>query len=136
MDLYAENILEHYKNPVGKKLLPSFTVEHEEVNLSCGDSLKIQLMMDDDRVTAIGWDGSGCAISQAAMSLLHEELIGKTVAELDGLTTEDIRKLLGVPVSARRAKCAFLCVHALKNAIHTLRKEPAQNWVETLGESL
>jgi nitrogen fixation NifU-like protein len=136
MDLYAENILEHSKNPHGKALIHSPTVEHEEVNLSCGDSVKIQLMISDDRVTAIGWDGSGCAISQAAMSMLSEELIGKTVNELEKLETQDIKQLLGVPVSARRAKCAFLCLHALKNAVHALRKEPAQNWVETLGESL
>lgn len=136
MDLYAENILEHYKNPVGKNLLPSFTVEHEEVNLSCGDSVKIQLMLDGDRIAQLGWDGSGCAISQAAMSLLSEELSGKTVAQLEALTPKNIQELLGVPVSTRRAKCAYLCLHALKNAIHTLRKEPAQNWVETLGETL
>ncbi len=136
MDLYAENILEHYKNPQGKMLLPSFTIEHEEVNLSCGDSVKIQLMLDGDRVTQLGWDGSGCAISQAAMSLLSEELTGKTVAQLEAMTPANIQELLGVPVSTRRAKCAYLCLHALKNALHSLRKEPAQNWVETLGETL
>ncbi len=136
MDLYAENILEHYKNPVGKNLLPSFSIEHEEVNLSCGDSVKIQLMLDGDRIAQLGWDGSGCAISQAAMSLLSEELSGKTVAQLEALTPKNIQELLGVPVSTRRAKCAYLCLHALKNAIHALRKEPAQNWVETLGETL
>ncbi len=136
MDLYAENILEHSKSPHGKTLLPSFTVEHEEVNLSCGDSVKIQLELDGDRVKALGWDGSGCAISQAAMSIVSEEIVGKTTDELAKMDTEDIRTLLGVPVSARRAKCAFLCLHALKNALHVLKKEPAQNWVETLKESL
>jgi nitrogen fixation protein NifU and related proteins len=136
MDLYAENILEHSKHPHGKTLLPSYSVEHEEVNLSCGDSVKIQLMTNGDRVTAVGWDGSGCAISQAAMSIISEELVGKTMTELEAMDTEAIRTVLGVPVSARRAKCAFLCLHALKNAIHMLRQEPAQNWVETLGKSL
>lgn len=133
MDLYAENILEHSSNPHGKTLLPSFTVEHEEVNLSCGDSVKIQLELEGDRVKAVGWDGSGCAISQAAMSIISEELVGKTMEDLAKMDTEMIRGILGVPVSTRRAKCAFLCLHALKNAMHAIRKEPPQGWTETLN---
>lgn len=133
MDLYAENILEHSKHPHRKILLPSFSVEHEEVNLSCGDSVKIQLMLDGDRIQEVGWDGAGCAISQAAMSMLSEELVGKTMNDLHQMDAHMIRELLGVPVSARRAKCAFLCLHAMKNAMHQLRKEPAQGWTETLG---
>lgn len=134
MDLYAEHILEHYRTPRRKELLPSPSVEHEEVNLSCGDSVKIHLGITDDRVNEVGWTGSGCAISQAAMSILGEELVGKSLEEIDAIDSKTIRKLLGVPISTRRAKCAFLGLHALKNALHAHRNEEPQGWSETMKE--
>src|SRR3989339_784170 len=104
MDLYAENILEHYRNPRGKKRLPKPTVAHEEVNAGCGDTLTLDLQIKGGRVEKIGWAGVGCAISQAGMSLLAEKIDGKTTDELESLTPTDIRTLLGVPISQRRLK--------------------------------
>lgn len=134
MDLYAENILDHFKHPRGKKAVPNPTIEHTETNISCGDSVHIMLTLDGDRIADLGWDGNGCAISQAAMSMLSEELRGKTLKEMDALDAGQIRTLLGVPVSTRRAKCAFLCLHTLKNLIHSHRGEPDQDWAETVAE--
>ncbi len=128
MDLYAENILDHYRHPRGKQLIPSPSVIHEEVNLSCGDSLTLHLIIANDRVTAIGWDGTGCAISQAAMSMLSEELTGKSLTEIDALTKENVYELLGVPVGPRRFKCALLGLHTLKNAVRKFRKEEPEGW--------
>ncbi len=148
MDLYAENILDHYRHPrnknlpspsgrgVGARPAPERSdwcggeglVVHEEVNLSCGDSLTISLVITDDRITEIGWDGNGCAISQAAMSMLSEELMGKSLKEIELMEKKDIYELLGVPVGPRRFKCALLCLHTLKNAMRKMRGENAQGW--------
>jgi nitrogen fixation NifU-like protein len=133
MDIYAENIIDHYKHPHKKERLPSPTVSHKEKNASCGDTLTIDLSIENDTVTAVGWTGEGCAISQASMSILSDELMGKPVSSLDGLKAEDIKTLLNVPIGARRMKCALLCLHALKNALHAHRKEPAQGWQETVA---
>jgi len=135
MDLYADNVLDHYRNPRGKKRLAQATVAREEVNASCGDSLTLELLLEGGKVKGIGWEGTGCAISQAAMSLLSEELIGKSEAELEALTKEDIFALLGVPIGPRRLKCALLSLHALKNALHTLHGEEPQGWREMVGET-
>ncbi len=139
MDLYADNILDHYKHPhhkmetQGIASLQDPTVVHTEKNLSCGDVLTIQLTIKDDHIAEIGWSGEGCAISQAAMSMLAEELMGTSIPDIDALTPQDIKDLLGVPISNRRIKCALLSLHTLKNAMHDLRKEPAQGWTETVG---
>ncbi len=139
MDLYAENILDHYRHPRNKNLLPQQRekgrdeggqrISHEEVNLSCGDALTIHLQIADGQVTAMWWEGSGCAISQAAMSMLTEELSGKSLDDVDALTKENVYELLGVPVGPRRTKCALLGLHTLKNAVRKFRGEEMQGWV-------
>lgn len=139
MDIYAENIIDHYKHPHNKLPLPmgegrgeGVLVRHQELNASCGDTLTLDLRIENDAVTAIGWTGDGCAISQATMSILSDEIMGKSTGELDGWNAGKITGMLGVPVGARRMKCALLCLHTLKNALHAHRKEPAQGWQETV----
>ncbi len=133
MDLYAENILDHYRHPRGKRPVTAPTVTHEEINVSCGDALTISLVIANDQITAVGWEGSGCAISQAAISMLSEELTGKSLKEIESMTKEDVYELLGVPVGPRRFKCALLCLHTLKNAVRKFRGDPAGGWRETVG---
>lgn len=133
MDLYAENILEHFKHPRGKRAMSDATASHEEKNLSCGDTVRVFLKLEGDTISDISWEGTGCAISQAAMSMLAEELNGKTIREIDALGPDAVRELLGVPVSTRRLKCAMLSLHALKNLAHTVRNEQEQGWAETVG---
>ena len=134
MDVYAENILDHYRHPRGKVAPESPTVSHEEINVSCGDALTIQLIINDEKVTEVGWEGTGCAISQAAMSMMSEELAGKSVADLEKLTKENIYEMLGVPIGPRRVKCALLGLHALKNALRKSKDEEVQGWTETIAE--
>lgn len=134
MDIYAEQILDHYRHPHRKTALQTPTVTHEEINTACGDRVTLQLTLESDRVTDVGWLGDGCAVSQAGMSLLSEELMGKSMEELERLTKQDIEQLLSVPIGPRRAKCAFLGLHTLKNTLRALRKEEPQTWVETLEE--
>lgn len=135
MDLYADNILDHYKHPHHKEMMNDATVTHAEKNLSCGDTITLMLKINDDRVADVRWQGEGCAISQAAMSILSDELIGKTLSELDAITPEQIKAMIGIEVGNRRIKCALLCLHTLKNALHAYRKEPQQGWMETVGNA-
>ncbi|MBI1813312.1 iron-sulfur cluster assembly scaffold protein [Candidatus Peregrinibacteria bacterium] len=132
MDVYAETILEHYRHPQGKKRLPSPTVTHEEVNHACGDALTVDLVLRDGNIAVIGWEGTGCAISQAGMSLLSEELSGMTAEGAEALTKQDMDAMLGVPIGPRRFKCALLSLHTVKNALRKWRGEEAQGWLETV----
>lgn len=135
MDLYADQILDHYKHPRHAGALADASVSHEEVNLSCGDRVKIELAIDGGIVKDVGWTGTGCAISQAGMSLLSEHVIDKPVEELLSLKKPELLELLGVPVSERRLKCALLGLHTLKNALRLSLAMAPQSWSETVADS-
>jgi nitrogen fixation NifU-like protein len=134
MDIYAQNILEHYKNPFGKGSINNASVMHTEKNPSCGDLITIYLQIDDNVITKLTWAGDGCAISQAAMSMLHEELEGKTIDEALALQPQFILELLGLEISERRMKCALLCLHTIYNTIHMYNTNDLQSWNTTLSQ--
>ena len=145
MDVYAENILDHYRHPRNKGKLETGTCAHHESNPSCGDDLTVEIVVEDDILQAIGWDGVGCAISQAAISMLCEEAEGLKVDDIlgpanrssaersGGWSKDDIYELLGVPIGPRRFKCALLCLHTLKNALRTAEGLEPQSWLDTVG---
>ncbi len=132
MDLYADQILDHYKHPRHAVPIDGATCEHEEVNLSCGDRVRLQLI-EDGIIRNVGWHGDGCAISQAGMSLLSEKLMGMPIDDALKLTKDDVLALLGVPVSERRLKCALLGLHTLLNTLRLQKALPPQSWSETVA---
>lgn len=133
MDLYAENILDHFRHPRNFGPLLEATIDHEEWNHACGDSLHLWLQLNKGKITQVGWTGTGCAISQASMSILSEELPGMSVEEASNLTKEDIHKLLGVTIGPRRFKCSLMSLHTVKNALLKASGKPLQGWMETVS---
>ena len=133
MDIYAENILDHFRHPRNAGALSDATVSHEEWNHACGDELRLSLLINDGIVAKIAWTGTGCAISQASISILSEELIGKKAVDVLALTKDDVYKLLGVPVGPRRFKCALMSLHTAKNAILKAQGKKLLSWMKTVG---
>lgn len=133
MDLYAENILEHSKNPRNSGTIDYPTVSHDEDNIACGDKIHLALKVEDGIISEVGWSGTGCAISQASMSILSEELIGKSGEEILAMKKEDVYDLLGVPIGPRRFKCALMSLHCTKNAIRKAQGCDPQSWLETVA---
>jgi nitrogen fixation NifU-like protein len=125
MDLYSEIILDYYKNPKNKGQMADATIYHSEVNASCGDQVTIFLKFNEqDILEKITFDGVGCAISQAAASMLTEELVGKSKDEVKEFSNEKMYEILGVPISPGRVKCALLgLVTAKKATILTSKNE-------------
>ena len=114
-DMYRENILDHAQNPRNYGLLEDPTIDHEEDNPLCGDHLHMTLRVGaDNRIEAVGWEGDGCAISQASASMLGEAIVGKTLADVKMLTKEDLFGMLGIQLSMNRVKCALLSLKVLK----------------------
>ena len=109
-DMYRQQILDHYKNPrnYGEMADPDFS--HVGENPSCGDTIQVDVKLadDDETIERVAFSGDGCAISQAAASLLTEKLPGKSIDELQAMDTDDIVDMLGVDISPMRIKCAVL----------------------------
>src|SRR5690606_6990707 len=112
--MYMENILDHSKHPHNAGSIPDATFTHQEINTSCGDTIGLYVRLKDGRVDDVKFDGHGCAISQASVSMLTDHIKGKTVEELRALTKEDIFALLGIKVSMTRLRCALLGLKTLE----------------------
>ena len=109
-DMYRQQILDHYKNPRNYGEMDDPTFSHVGENPSCGDTIRVDVRLEDDGETIeyVTFSGDGCAISQASASMLSERLRGMTLDELGELDVEDVTEMLGVDISPMRIKCAVL----------------------------
>ena len=80
-EIYKENIIDHYKHPRNKKELENATHKENGINPMCGDHITIYLIIKDNKIEEITFTGDGCAISQASVSLLTDELVGKDLSK-------------------------------------------------------
>jgi nitrogen fixation NifU-like protein len=119
-DMYQEVILQHYRAPRNFGSLAEPSMAGEESNPLCGDHIRMELRLDAGRTTVedVMFSGDGCAISVASASLLTQKVKGRPLAEVEQLTREDIYKLLGIPLSPVRVKCALTGFVALGRALH------------------
>jgi nitrogen fixation NifU-like protein len=119
-ELYKAMILDLYKHPLNKKILDVFDLEQTGHNPSCGDRVVVQIKHDGDTVTDIGWTGEGCAISLAGLSLISDEVKGKTKIEIQNSTKDEMLAMLGIPISHTRLKCALLGWQTIHQMISSL----------------
>lgn len=117
MDMYAENILEHYKNPRNFGKLQNPTAAYKDTNPFCGDEVEIQLQVSGDKIDDIAFTGRGCAISQASTSMLTEIIKGKNLDHVKKLTQDDIVSMLGISIGPTRMKCAMLGLRTLQKGL-------------------
>jgi nitrogen fixation protein NifU and related proteins len=134
--LYQEVILDHYKRPHHKGLVVG-DVQVHHINPSCGDEITLSLKLAGDKVESITWDGVGCSISQASVSIMSDLLINKSKAEAESILDtfvsmmqskgsdsgdeeilEDGVALAGVSKYPARIKCALLGWMAYKDAVN------------------
>jgi len=116
--LYRESILDHNRNPRNKGTLEPADFTYEDVNPLCGDEIRMDLRTDGERITEVRFSGRGCAISQAAASMLTEMVEGRALEEVKAISREDLLDELGVPISPARMKCAMLGLKVLKAGIY------------------
>jgi nitrogen fixation NifU-like protein len=133
--LYQEVILDHYKHPLNKGLTSSYDAQVHHVNPSCGDEITLNLSAKDGKITSVTWDGVGCSISQASVSIASDLLVNKSFAQADAILNEftelmqskgskegnpdvleDAVALAGVSKFPARIKCALLGWMAFKDA--------------------
>jgi nitrogen fixation NifU-like protein len=124
--LYREVILDHYKNPRGHGLIQDADAEAEGQNPLCGDEVSIYVAFggDGDTIDEIKFSGRGCAISQAATSMLTELVQGRSAQEVATLPREELLDEIGIPLTPVRLKCALLGLSTLKLALHKAKGTP------------
>ena len=124
--LYRENILDHYKNPRNYGAIEDADAEAEGMNPLCGDEVSITVSFadDGDTIEDVKFSGRGCAISQAATSMLTELVKGRSASEVAGLPREDLLDEIGVPLTPVRLKCAILGLSTLRLALHKEKGTP------------
>ena len=130
-DFYRENILDHYKNPRNAGHLDHHSATADGVNPLCGDELSVELEIEGDTVQDVRFNGRGCAISQAAASMISDVVKGKTVTEVRALGSEDVLEELGIPLSPIRLKCALLSVNVLRVALGDASDDGDIEWKST-----
>ena len=125
-DLYREVILDHYKNPHNYGLLEPSDARAEGQNPLCGDEVSVSIRFgpDGETIEAIGFEGRGCAISQAATSMLTDIVKGRKASEVATLPKEEILGEVGIPLTPVRMKCAILGLGVVKVALNRARGTP------------
>lgn len=117
-EIYRENILDHYRYPRNKKALKNCTIQHLEHNPVCGDRIELFIKFNDQLlVEEAAFQGEGCAISQASVSMLTDKMVGMHLDALQNLKKEDILNMLGITIGLVRMKCALLSLKALQTGI-------------------
>jgi nitrogen fixation protein NifU and related proteins len=128
--LYREVILDHYKNPRGHGVIQGADAEAEGQNPLCGDEVSIAVAFDGDTIADVKFQGRGCAISQAATSMLMDMVKGRSVQEVASMSREELLDEVGIPLTPVRLKCALLGLGVLKLALHKGRGTPLPpEWV-------
>ena len=116
-DFYKEYILDHYRNPRNFGKLENPTATAEDLNPLCGDTIRMDLVVDGDgRVEDIKFSGKGCAISQASASMLTGTVKGMKLEDVARLSQEAVLENVGIGISPTRMKCAMLGLKVLKSA--------------------
>jgi len=112
MNIYREEIMDHYKNPRNWEKLKLVDKVERKANVSCGDVIEMGIKWRENKkgrmVKEIRFKGEGCAISRAGASMLTEWLKGKNEDEVKKLTEKKMLKILGIELSPGRKKCATL----------------------------
>jgi nitrogen fixation protein NifU and related proteins len=122
--LYREVILDHYKNPRGHGVIEGADAQAEGQNPLCGDEVAIFVALDGDKIENVRFRGRGCAISQAATSMLVEMVRGRTVDEVASMPRDELLEEVGIPLTPVRLKCALLGLGVLKVALHRAKGTP------------
>jgi len=139
--MYQQVIMDHAREAHGRGLTDGGAAhvgESHQVNTTCGDEVRLRVGVDGDTVTSVSWEGAGCSISQASVSVLTDLVAGESLAHADE-TYEAFRALMnnrgepldefredllgdatafvGVGKYPARIKCALLGWMAMRDAL-------------------
>jgi len=119
-DIYHEMIIDYSRNPINYGKIEDHDVTFHDSNPLCGDSIDIDMKIDNDKISDIKFHGKGCAICMACSSVLTEIAKGKNIDEVRNISKNDVLGELGLEhLQAVRIKCALLSLKVLKSALYS-----------------
>ena len=119
-DIYHEMIVDYSRNPINYGEIEGHDVTFHDSNPLCGDSIDIDMKIDENKITDIKFHGKGCAICMACSSVLTEITKGKSIDDARTIEKNDVLGELGLEhLQAVRIKCALLSLKVLKSALYT-----------------
>jgi len=119
MQLYKQEILDHYRFPRHKGRLVQPDFSSGQHNPSCGDQVSFEAKLSNGHIVEIAFDGVGCVISQATASMVAQLVKDKPISFIIALTSEDILTLIGMDLGPTRLKCALISLYALQQGLRS-----------------
>ncbi len=127
-DIYHEMIIDYSRNPINYGKIEDHDVTFHDSNPLCGDSIDIDMKIENDKVSDIKFHGKGCAICMACSSVLTEITKGKNIDEVRNISKNDVLGELGLEhLQAVRIKCALLSLKVLKSALYSYLGKHLEN---------
>ena len=121
---YIENVLDHFQHPRNKHRMEDADVQLGGGNPGCGDLITMYLKIgDDDRISAVSFEGEGCTVSQAGGSIISEVAEGMTLDEVKALGLDTVVEEMGQDIVNSRVRCATLALGTLQAAVDTYRRD-------------
>lgn len=117
MDIYSENIMDHYKEPRNYGRMENANASFKDSNPFCGDNINVQLVIENNKIIDLRYECEGCAISKASSSIISEKIKGMNIKEVLRLNKDFVLDSLGIQLNPTRLKCALLSLRAVQKAI-------------------
>ncbi len=115
--ILKKELIDHYKSPRNWGEMKDPTVTGTAINDLCGDDLKVYMKIKNDQIQQITYTGNGCAICLGTMSIFTEQIKGKMVQKVKGISEEDILDRIGMEKTSSRKRCATLTMEAIDDAL-------------------
>ena len=120
--LYSDILLDHFRHPRNYGSLDAPDISNEQFNPLCGDRIRLELKLEESRVSEARFKGDGCAISTAAASLLTEMVLGKDLEELTNIPDARLISALESNIQPARLQCALLPLNALREGLKNYKR--------------
>lgn len=124
--MYSREVMDHFLNPHNVGSIDQADGIGEVGNASCGDIMRIEIKVEDDKITDIKFQTFGCAAAIATSSMITEMVKGKTLAEAEKITNKKVAEALG-GLPPAKMHCSNLAADALKKAIADYRERRMEN---------
>ena len=116
-NIYREHLIELYKSPSNYGSLEGANKKATEYNSLCGDEITMSLIVKNQIIQDVKFEGSGCVMSIVSSSMLTDKIKNMKVSDVKKLSHEDILKMLKIKLNPARIKCVLLPLEAVRKAL-------------------